>query len=123
MFKALIFIAVLTAGLTLAGCQSTGQPLVIDTGDFERVRFEIEQLRSEYATLQQSYRELTESNRFYAEFYRSTTEAIGRGLGELHTIGTDSQSEIARLRELVGILRSIVSIIIDADADIGTGER
>jgi len=116
MLKGLTFIAVLAAALNLAGCRSTGQPLVIDTGDFERVRFDLEQLRSEYAALQQAYREST-------EFQRITTETIGRGLDELSGIGADSQSEIARLRELVGILRSIVSIIIDADADIGTGER
>ena len=110
------FFAVVVLAVCLAGCRSAGQPLVIDASDFERVRFDLEQLRGEYAALQQAHRELT-------EFQRVTTEAIGRGLDELSGIGADSQSEIERLRELSAILRSLLQIVIETDAGIGTGER
>jgi hypothetical protein len=98
-------------------------PLVIDSADFERVRFELEQLGREHAELQSAYRDLAESSRFFADFHRSATEAIGLGLGELSALGADSLGEIAQLRELVAILRSIVQVVLDADAGIGTGER
>ena len=118
-----IFCVIAVIAVCLAGCRSAGQPVIIDTADFERVRYEFEQLRGEYAALQQAHRELTESSRFYAEFYRGATAAIERGLGELHELGADSLSEIARLRELTGILGSIIQVILDAGADAPAGER
>ena len=98
-----------------AGCQS--KPLVIDTADIDRHRFEYQQLRSEYERLQQDYRELAESNQFYAEYYRRTTEAINAGLEELSNIGASSATEIQRLRELVGVLRDIIQTIIDSEPE------
>jgi len=115
------FITIVLMLITLAfsGCRS--RPLIIDTGYFDRVRYEFGHLREEHNQLQQAYRQLAESSIFFIEFHRKATERIESGLGELYVIGTDSLSEIQRLRELVGILRGIISGIIEASAS--TGER
>ena len=123
MAKSFIFIAVIGIIFFFTGCRTTGQPLVIDTGDFERVRSGFEQLGREHAALQQAYRELAEQSQFFVDFHRNATEAIGRGLGELHDIGADSLTEIARLRELSAILRSVVQSIIDIEPGIREGEH
>jgi len=107
--------------LLFTGCR-TGQPMVIDTGDFERVRHEFEHLRGEHAVLQQAYRELAESSQFFIDFHRQATGRIESGLGELSELGAGSLTEIARLRELAGILGSVVQVIIDAGAGTGAGE-
>jgi len=123
--KIIIFVfllGILGAGSILfTGCRSQ-PPVVIDTSDIDRVRAEFAQLREQYHRLELAHRELAESSQFFIEFYRRTSEAIESGLDRLAYYGTDSLAEISRLRELVGVLGSIVQSIIDADAGLRTGE-
>ena len=123
MGKSFIFIAVIAVLFVFTGCRTTGQPVVIDTGDIERVRHEFEQLGREHAALQQAYRELAEGSQFFIDFHRHTTAAIGSGLEEVHGLGTGSLAEIARLREFVAILRGIVQSIIDIEPRAGAGKH
>jgi prefoldin subunit 5 len=113
-----LFIIVLLA-VFYSGCQS--KPVVIDSGDFERVRSEYQQLREEYERLQSDYRQFAEGQQFYVDYYRNATARIESGLNELASLGADSSGEIQKLRSLINILRNIVQGIIDQESRTGTG--
>jgi len=108
-----VFICVIS-GLSI-GCASKPEPVVIDTGDIERLRYQYEQLRSEYDKLQQDYSRLVAENQFYADYYRNATAAIADGIQELGELGTDSANEIARIRTNIAILRNIINNIIEGE--------
>jgi len=111
-----VFVVAVIIGFILAalfsGCK-TGSPVVVDTGDIERLRSEYQQLRSEYERLQSDYKQLTDESKFYADYYRHATEAIGSGLAELDKLGNDSAGEIAKLRSYISVLRNIIQGIIE----------
>jgi hypothetical protein len=104
----------------LIGCATRPEPVVIDTGDFERLRYEFEQLRGEYDRLQSDYQRLTAESQFYADYYRYTTEAIAKGLEQLEKLGTDNIAEIARLRGYIAILKNIIVIILAGEQGEGS---
>jgi methyl-accepting chemotaxis protein len=104
---------VLCAAVFFAGCRS--QPVLIDTADFERYRQESIRLRNDYARLQQDHRELTERSEHYANYYHHATERIAHAAGELRSLTASQLTEIAKLREYVTILRSIVQDIADTE--------
>jgi len=95
------------------------RPVVVDTGDIERLRLEYEQLRSEYSRLQQDHQRLIADQQFYAGYYRNATAAIESGIRELGKLGADSAGEIARIRANLAILRSIVNSIIAGERGEG----
>ena len=105
-------IVLLIPALSLcAGCAS--KPAVtVDTGDIERLRYELESLRGEYDSLKQNYQQLADESQFYADYYRRATAVIESGLGELSALGADSAGEIQKLRSYIAILRNIVNNII-----------
>jgi len=109
---ALLFIVCAVLSLC-SGC--TTQPIIVDTGDIERLRAEYRQLREEYNRLQQDHQRLIDDQQFYADYYRNATAAIETGIRELGELGTDSLSEIARLRSYIAILRSIVNNILEGE--------
>ena len=105
--------------MLLTGCQT--QPTVVDTGDIERLRQEHNAIRAEYERLQSDYNKLTKDSQFYADYYQQTTATIGTGLGELSTIGASNESEIAKLRKYVEVLRNIVNNIINGESGLKEG--
>jgi prefoldin subunit 5 len=107
-----IILLLITIAIMVSGCK-TGSPVVVDTGDIERLRSEYQQLRSEYERLQSDYKQLTDESKFYADYYRRATEAIGNGLAELGKLGNDSAGEIAKLRSYITVLRNIIQGIIE----------
>jgi len=114
VFVVIIIIAIILCVVSVCstGC-TTRPPVVIDTGNIERVREEYNQLREQYKRLESDYQQLTEEQQFYVDYYRSTTAAIESGLNELSKLGTDSAGEIQRLRSLVLILKDIIYGIIE----------
>ena len=104
-----LFIVFFILGLC-SGCQ-TQSPVIIDSGDIERLRAEYNELRAEYDKLQSDYSRLVTESQFYAEYYKHTTEAIADGIRELSELGSDSLTEIAKLRSYITILRNIIDSI------------
>jgi hypothetical protein len=94
-----------------AGCK-TQQPVIIDTGDIERLRYEYQLLREEYNQLQSDYSRLVFESKFYADYYSNTTAAIANGIAELGELENDNATEIAKLREYIAIVRNIIQGII-----------
>ena len=115
LFVLLIVCAVLSL---CTGCASK-PAVVVDTGDIDRLRYELESLRGEYEHLQSDYRRLAVESQFYADYYRRTTAVIESGLGELSALGTDSAGEIQKLRSYVAILRNIINGIIAGEQGEG----
>jgi len=107
-----IFLCLFIAGIAFSGCGSQ-QPVVVDTGDIERLRYEYQQLRDEYSQLQQDYQRLAERSRFYAGYYQNATERIAAGADELAEIGRSNADEIATLRSNIAILRKIINGIAE----------
>jgi hypothetical protein len=101
-----------------SGCKS--DPVIIDTGDIEKLRYEYQYLRDQYDKLRQDYNDLTESSKRYAEYYQSTTESIKSGLDQLSGYGTSSIGEIDRIREYLKILAGIINSIIEGQSGEGS---
>jgi prefoldin subunit 5 len=114
-FFIVVIIAFICAG---AGCK-TQQPVIVDTGDIERLRAEYQQIRGEYERLQQDYQRLAENQQFYVDYYRNATERIGSGLDQLSELSADSAGEIQRLRGYATVLRNIINGIIAGEQGEG----
>ena len=114
IFNSIFCIMAFTFCLWTTGCKT--EPVIIDTGNIERIRQEYNDLRTEYERLQSDYNELTANSKFYADYYQHATESIGIGLDELDRIGTDNAGEIEKLREYVTILRGIILSIIEGES-------
>ncbi|MDR2923434.1 MAG: hypothetical protein LBU85_08860 [Treponema sp.] len=113
-----IFLLFVVIGIVLSGCR-TQQPVIVDTGDIERLRYEYQQLRDEYDRLKQDYARLIADQQFYVDYYLNATTRIGQGIRELQEIGNSSAAEIAKLRSCIAIIRNIVNGIIEGQQ----GER
>src|SRR5215510_566994 len=94
-FNSVLYIFSIVLCLGTIGC-ATQQPVIVDTGDIERLRHEYEQLRGEYNRLQQDHQRLVSESQFYADYYRNAAAAIETGIRELSELGADSAGEIAR---------------------------
>jgi len=93
------------------GCKS--QPIIADNGTIEQLRYEYQLLRNEYDKLQSDYSRFVEENKFYAEYYKNTTEAIESGIAKLNEIGIGQYTEISTLRTNIAIIKNIIQSIID----------
>jgi transposase len=117
-----VFIVAVIIGFTLAallsGCE-TRSPVVVDTGDIERLRQDYRQLMDEYNKLKSDYAEFIEENQFYADYYRNTTAAIESGIDELIAIGNSQLTEIAKLRANITVIRKIINSIIEGQQKEG----
>ena len=111
-------LCLITAGTILSGCQSQ-RPVLVDTGDIERLRYEYRQLMDEYNKLQQDYQRLAERSQFYADYYQYATERIAAGTDELAKIGASSADEITKIRNNIAILRKIINGIIEGQQNEG----
>ena len=120
MVKRILFVIVCVGIFVFAGCRT--QPVIVDTGDIERLRHELVELGREHAQLQLAYRELAQSSQFFIDFHRNTAERIESGLGELSVIGTGSLAEIERLRGFVTVLRDIINGIISGEPEAGAND-
>jgi hypothetical protein len=111
-----VFVAAVIIGFILtalfSGC-ATRSPVVVDTGDIERLRQDYRQLMDEYDRLKSDYAEYIEESQFYADYYRNTAAAIESGIEELIAIGNSQLTEIAKLRANIAILRKIINGIIE----------
>jgi cell division protein FtsL len=119
IFSVLVLLFVICSALSLCTGCATQSPVVIDTGNIERLRYEYEQLRSEYDKLQQDYSRLVAESQFYADYYRNATAAIEAGIRELGELGTDSAGEIAKIRTNLAVLRNIINQIIAGQSGEG----
>jgi len=108
---AIILSFVILLAVFCSGC-TTRSPVIVDTGDIDKLRYEYKQLREEYNRLQSDYRQLTDDSKFYADYYRHTTETIGRGLEEIGELGNSSAGEISKLRSYIAVIRNIIKGII-----------
>jgi len=104
-------VSLIAVWIVCSGCASK-PAVIVDTGDIERLRSELEYYRGECDRLQRDNSRIIADGQFYADYYQSATEAIGAGIGELAVLGADSLSEIARLRSYITVLRNIVDSII-----------
>jgi hypothetical protein len=107
-----IIILLIAVGIALSGCK-TRSPVVIDTGDIERLRSEYQQLRNDYDSLKSDYAQFLEDSQYYVDYYRNATAAIESGIEELNAIGNNQLTEIAKLRANIAVLRKIILGIIE----------
>jgi len=115
-FIVIVFFVLIAFGCS--GCK-TQQPVIVDTGNIERLRAEYQQLRDEYDKLQSDYQRTIADNKYYADYYQSATETIAAGTRELAALGASSAEEITKLRSYVAIFRIIINGIIEGQQGEG----
>jgi hypothetical protein len=114
MQKIIVFVFICIVSSLFIDCANK-PAVIVNAGDFERLRYEFESFRNEYEKLQSDYSRLVAESEFYADYYRNATAAIEAGIRELNALGTDSANEIARIRTNTAILRNIIQSIITGE--------
>ena len=99
---------VICAVLSLCtGCASK-QPVIVDTGDIQRLQNQLEYYRAEFDRIQSENQRLTKRSLEMAERVNQTSR-------ELQSLGASTLNEVAKLREYIAILE-------DFFFDINTGQ-
>jgi chromosome segregation ATPase len=108
-FNFLIVVFVILLGL-LSGCAAG--PVYTGSENIGELRGELDSLRAEYNALQQNYSRLVEQNKRYADYYKSATDAVAAGLGELQAIGGTMEEQIRIVHEnnrrVIKILQQLI---------------
>jgi len=98
-----------------SGC-TTQQPVVVDTGDIQRLQSQLEYYRGEFNRIQSENQRLTERSLEMAERNNEVAERVNQTSRELQSLGASTLDEVARLRGYVAILE-------DFFFDINTGQQ
>jgi hypothetical protein len=114
----------LFVGIVLAlcsGCQ-TGGITLRGSEDIAKLRGDIAELDRRYTQLQSDYRRVVEENREYAEYYRTATEEIAKGLGDLQSGGIGMAEKAAILTGNNELLTSLLRRLIELQSGKGEGK-
>jgi len=100
------------------GCR-TAEPVIVDTGDIQRLQSQLEYYRGELNRIQSENQRLTERSLEMAKRNSEVAERVNQASRELQSLGASTLDEVSKLRKYVAILERFFS-----DIDAGKhGER